>query len=532
MIILLPLILLLLAWLVMIIMRLARPRFAFFWLIATLASLMAWLIILLFRLRLPFSFILIKWQAGEYLTASPVLMIDQFSWPFIMAFETICLGTVLTAVMRFPEHKNQDWFSWSTCMVINFCGLLCLLTGNIITLFLTWTLFALVELTVRLISADDTQPDSAIGVGIIRTVSIMILIGTVVVYQIDPGSIEIAPPGSMPANLFLLACGLWASSILWSRPKAHHLDQGVNFMLFFAPAGASLAMFTRLASSASQPSIPEFNGLALVVLSLAALLSAVKWITASDEQTGFTSWIIAGVLLSLLSSYIHQPASSLAWGLIVLLAGSTLFLLSIRNRLVNAIPILSMACIVAFPYSPAWQAVKIYSLKASPLTLIVQVTILLTHSLLITGYYRHALRTNEPPENLERWMWIIYPIGALLLPIALFFINYWNPLRQANPYFTNPSLSDSWPALVVTLIAICLIIIDHWQPGINTMIHTTRASTNLVKLPGRLARGLFQLAGNLATIFDQTLEGPGGILWALLLLTVLVTFLLQQFAGV
>ena len=71
--------LLLLAPLVMLLIHLWQPRFAYSWLIATAAALASWIIILAQQTQLPRAITLVEWQPKEFFIVSPAsdLVISQ-----------------------------------------------------------------------------------------------------------------------------------------------------------------------------------------------------------------------------------------------------------------------------------------------------------------------------------------------------------------------------------------------------------------------------------------------------------------------
>ena len=60
--------------LLILILRVTRPRFRAFWLLSALAGLAAWVTLLLSLSRLPFSLPLVTWRPEELFPAAPVLM--------------------------------------------------------------------------------------------------------------------------------------------------------------------------------------------------------------------------------------------------------------------------------------------------------------------------------------------------------------------------------------------------------------------------------------------------------------------------
>jgi hypothetical protein len=142
------------------------------------------------------------------------------------------------------------------------------------------------------------------------------------------------------------------------------------------------------------------------------------------------------------------------------------------------------------------------------------------------GYARHALRPGESLEGLERWVWLIYPLGLILLPITHFLIGLW----------TVPSLKSVPPAgwFMGLLACIFALLGMYWMfrnPG------SRLAALSLVESVFSL-RWFYQGLSVLLDAFEQlldfltaVLEGDGGVLWGILLLALLLTLFFKSAGG-
>jgi hypothetical protein len=65
----------------MLAIRLLRPRFVYFWLVAVFGALVAWPLVLIYRPGLSLSFPLATWRPEALFSASPALLIDRLSGP-------------------------------------------------------------------------------------------------------------------------------------------------------------------------------------------------------------------------------------------------------------------------------------------------------------------------------------------------------------------------------------------------------------------------------------------------------------------
>jgi hypothetical protein len=260
---------------------------------------------------------------------------------------------------------------------------------------------------------------------------------------------------------------------------------------------------------------------------LAALYAAISWASAEDEVAGRQFWILGAASFAVGAAVISQPAASLAWGLICLLSGGVLFLFSPRRRALLFLPAISLLFFTTLPFSPGWDGVGVYWGEfpaAGSLFFIAQ-------ALLLAGYARHALRPGPRQGGAERWVWAVYPLGLALLPISHALLAYWGMASAGSFAAGERSLLASWPAGLVLLLAAALGVL--FQRGLQFPAGVLNAVKNVLSLRWvyRGLWGLYRSAGRLVRLLNQILEGEGGILWTLLLLTLLLALVVQTGQG-
>ena len=143
-----PILLLVFTSLVMLVIRLARPGFAYLWLVAALGALLAWAMVLFTRTHIPQNLPLMTWLPAAFFPASPALLVDPVSWSYALALATLALAVILTDVLR---AADADWVPWAGSLVVTALGLLAVLSGNLLTLLLAWTAIDLAELVILLV---------------------------------------------------------------------------------------------------------------------------------------------------------------------------------------------------------------------------------------------------------------------------------------------------------------------------------------------------------------------------------------------
>jgi len=255
---------------------------------------------------------------------------------------------------------------------------------------------------------------------------------------------------------------------------------------------------------------------------LAALFGGVTWVAARDELDGRPFWILGMASLAFAAALRGQAQASLAWGISLLLSGGLLFLISSRHRYLLVLAFLGCMGMSALPFTPSWQGVRLYAAPFTPSLLL----FLLAQAALLAGYVRHTLQPGHPLSGVERWTWAIYPAGLALLPLAHFFVAWWG-WSQAG----YPPLAGSWPG-VAALLLVGLVFtrtrkVTHQALPVVTFL---REFFSMGWFYGLLWSVYHLLRRGISSI-NLILEGEGGFLWTLLLLTLLLSLLMQPGLG-
>jgi hypothetical protein len=216
------------------------------------------------------------------------------------------------------------------------------------------------------------------------------------------------------------------------------------------------------------------------------------------------------------------PGASFAWGVSLILAGGLLFLVSARHRALIPILLVGFFSLTTLPFTPTWEGGLLF---AGPNSLWM-VMFLIGLVLLLMGYLRHALRPGPGLEGVERWVWLIYPFGLALLPVSHFMIGILGRLD------TSPvSIGRLVPGLLS--LALLALGIYAWQntPDLPRPVKDGLKSVFSVQWIYRgvteIYLGISRFIGFITAVF----EGEGGVLWALLLLTLLMALILQGRVG-
>lgn len=488
-----------------------RPRLPYEWIVAAFSASLSWGLIFAARIAIPSTIPLGNWESVSP-SYSPILLLDGFSWLYALALATLVLAVVLSDVARL---KKVTWKSWTSSLVMVALSILAVMAGNQLTLLLAWAAIDLVEILHWMAFVYDSKTRQRIVFAFsFRAIGIMLTFW----------------PGNNP-YVYILAALLRLVILPVHLPEMEQakLRRGLGTILRLVPPVASLVFAVRIAAIGLPPNESDiWLGFVLIV----AFMASLSWVRAKNELEGRPYWVLGMSLLTLASAIRNQPAASMAWGISLVLAGGFLFLYSTRSRLLNILLFWMVMGISTLPFTPSWDAGRFF---AAPL-FSWQLLFLLPQSALLFGYIRNGLRSGTGVEASDKLMWVIYPWGLFLLPLVLYVIGYWkwqDILQQGTGYqypgARNPI--EMYSGLAALLIVGILSALSRIIPRRLKAISAWQEKAFPTSWMSLIIFGIFRLVGDSVGIISELFEGEGGILWTLLLLTLLLTFFSQGGAG-
>ncbi len=513
---------LLLAPLAMLILRLVRPRFGFFWLLAASAAILAWALLLFSRLRMPFSFPLVTWRPEEFFPVSPELLVDGVSWPFALALATLAMAGILTDVVRKPQDEEgiSNWLAWSSGLALAGLGLLAILAGNLLTVLLAWTALDLVEIIIWLsqVQASEGREQAVVAFAGRLAGTVGVLWASMLAHAAYlPLSLVTIPP--QISTYLLVAAGLRLGIFPASSPLSQYSPswRSQAVLLRLVPVAAILPLLVRCASVGAAPAWLPYL---FLVAALAALYGGVSWAAASDEHSAQSYWTLGLASLALASALRAQPAASLAWGLAALLPGGLLLLAALRNRGLTLLLLVGWLGMSGLPFTPAWQGMGLYH---APFPLL-GILFLLAHAALSAGYLRHTLRPAPPLAGVERWVWLIYPWGLFLPVVVHLALAWWGRIPI-------PDWVDSWPGVLSNALAVAFAVWRGRGHKVSPRLQSGVSRFLSIAWLYRLLWNIYYAMRRASFFASAVLEGRAGSLWALLLLILLLSLLFQLTMG-
>jgi hypothetical protein len=281
------------------------------------------------------------------------------------------------------------------------------------------------------------------------------------------------------------------------------------------PVSASLALLARTATlDISETFAPYLLTIALI----AAVYGAAGWNRVTHELDGRPYWILGMAALALAAAVRGQEEASLAWGLASVLSGGVLFLRSTRSFRAPVLPAIGLWAFSALPFSPTWHGARLFTL--SPPLLVF--AYLMVHVAMLIGYWRLVDNEREPLAVSERWVRLIYPLGIALLPVTFLWMRWW-------PWPDGGGLRGPlWPGGLTAGLALAFWLSRErfrfvrwgWVGEFSDKVLSLNWLYHL------FWKG-YRFLGTILAFASAILEGEGGVLWALLLLTLLLSLLAQ-----
>jgi len=231
--------------------------------------------------------------------------------------------------------------------------------------------------------------------------------------------------------------------------------------------------------------------------------------------------------LAIYSSINGNQIATLAWTLALILSGSVLFLFSARGRILTVIPLLAVIGFTGLPFTPTvvgWQGIIISG------GLFRNFLMILSVSIIILGYLRHATIIGELLAQKEKWIWITYPLGLFILILTQWFIFLISDLE----WYLTGILVASITAFLLPLIIFFLIrrflresdyaefLQRVLQPVGNLIISflSFRWVYNLIW-------SFLGLIQRLVNVLTNIFEGQGGIVWVIVFLVMLISLVIS-----
>ena len=504
----------------------SRPGIGSTWMIAAGVSLLAWLVLAGSPTRLFPEIDISGWIPDENGSLPVIFRLDRVAWQYAFAIVALNVAMLFTSSARI--HVRNESFLWAGSLILSAIGLLACASLSPVSLILTWTLLDFSELGLILFIRSDRRIDSSSLASFTgRVLGTLIFAGIFILAGVDgrlPTFKELSPAFFPAISLaVILRLGVFPLHPQISQESPINRSAG-NVINLIAPASA-LVFLGRLKGEYGFPSLAVTLLLAFMILYM--VYAALKWFNVSGELHGRPFWVISTAVFSL-SCVLHGQAQfSTAWGMILLLGGGGLFLASPRNKWVSIFLMAIFFGISGIPGSPsmsAWTGIIEGSLYISiPLFMIAA-------AFLFSGYLKFAQIPEDDFTGVDRWVKVVFPAGLGILILSQWIIF----IRNLPASF---SFTYWWFGVAVFILALLIYlfqlrilpasitqkmsrIIEAGKTTYATRLDVVFSLNWLYKF----SRVAFNLVQRILNLVSGVLEGEGGILWAILLLALLISY--------
>ena len=558
----------------MLIIHLVWPKFSIQGFLVVLAVFAGWIMVLITRSADPQTITLLHWAPVSFFPNSPSLLVDRISWYFSLVLMSLSLSVIITSIAQLgqalkpgpsratngiqgkgtlgsSEDENtsaaltnvqelstsSNWQTWAGMLVLTSFGLISVSAGNMLTLLLAWAALDGIELVILMGHILESKSRERI---IVAFTARLAGIGTVLLAGIIPWSQGMSLSFeniSQSTSIYLIfAAGLRLGVLPLHLPYLQPLPirRGLGTLLRLIPAASSYILLVRVAGvGVLGAATPYLLGLT----ALAGVYASINWARADDELSGRPYWLLGTSSLVVASAILNQPIACLAWAIASLLSGGLVFSMSLRHKNLLPIAMLGLINLSALPFTGVWLGSGLYRYTGaisgaipSPFFYTVSVAFLLAHAFLFAGYARHIFRGISHPqalveEHIERWVWLLYPLGLFFIIVTHFLIGFWLYPDINNVVFVE------WVMGPLAIVLATIIIYTFWRyphifphRGITTSVSPITRVLSFEWLY-RLFWRFYRLLTRVSALFSTILEGDGGILWALVLFALIFVFL-------
>jgi len=490
------------------------------WIAAVLGALIAWVFVFLNYRNFQISISILPWNFVNQYDFSPTIQFNRYSWSYALAIITLLLSSLLISIIN---DEGKRWITWILSLILGAFGLWSVLSLNPVTLILAWAAMDIgVFLIVSGFVTNSQARERAVVAFSINILAVLLLTwSTLIEYPLSSEGL----PGNQESFVSLLALaviGLRVGGITIYSPAINDTDfsKSLGSLLHLVPAAAAFALFNTI----QVLSYPEGVELALVVaISMIVLINAMSWVWQAKSSRHLTNWIILMAGFSMVSVIRGELEASLVWGVASILSGGILFLASMNHRYLFLLAGIGLINISMLPYTPTWAGTQLF---ATPFYWGLFI-LLFSHVLILLGYFQIARRLDDRQEKVDRFTWIVYFWGLLLLPLVHLLIG----ILMRDSAMLGFS---GWLGLLSSAAALSIFIVHRYYPKHRIWsFFGNRFMPRLQKLFDlrwfwRSLWSLYRGFGRAVDLLTKVLEGDGGILWTLLLLVLFIT-LIRQF---
>ncbi|PWH18458.1 MAG: hypothetical protein DDG59_05830 [Anaerolineae bacterium] len=482
-------------------LRFRKARIGLQWLVSYLGAMFAWLCLFGLRFFLPHELAMWRWQPQNLFPLSPALLADGFSWPIGLILVSVGGAVLLTEATTQAEERV---FGWAGNLLLVGLGLSAIFAGNQLTLLLAWAATDLVELAIWLSRPAQAQLRERVILAFSsRAFAVMLSLW------------GFGNPWAYVVSI-LLRWGVFPFHLPYL--ESPDLRRGLGTIIRIVPPLTTIPLLARFADLATFSSLEWIR----LILGVIALLALIQWVLSADVFESRPFWIIGVASFAFYAAVLGRPEAVLAWGGVLAVCGSFLFLTQVRDRFWLLTFGFVVMLLLGLPFTPFWDLVRIYPRRWSMETLFW----MLSHFLLIVGAGRFFLQKPKGAIEGEPWTQFLHRFALIGLIGSVLIVGYggWRSVLEtalSRPYTQGRSWLEYFIGFGLMGMSLLMALMLRWRslPSLR-LSERWRRWFSMEWLYGFL-RWAFRQVGILYQQFEAVLEGRGGILWAIVFTFVL-----------
>ncbi|MBN1535323.1 MAG: hypothetical protein JW908_01230 [Anaerolineales bacterium] len=492
---------------IILLIRLIREKFAYYWLLSTFGILVGWVLILFSRSGLPYVQNPAGLLPGAEKIGLPSLLIDGLSWPYALVLITLAMVVYLSLVVN---ASQMDWLSLGGGLVLTAFGLLAIHARDATTIRTSWAVIDIVEFSLLFARIRDRHRiNSLLSAFALRLIGIILFLW-----------------GTSDTNVLLLAAGIR----LFVIPAGSLSEDTLNlprcmiyFLTLISPLSA-LIVFSRIAVTIDITALNIFLFIAVVSI---GVIAGLAWFTARNEFEGRRYWVFILSSFVILAAMRGLVIASAVWGFAMILSGGILFFEEkfIRKPIFLYVGLLA---ITSIPFTPTWDGASLYSTEPG----ISMVILILVQSLLVGGYLKHTSKSRSQIETSERWVLLLNPLRLVIIVGVYWLLAflYWRDgvlLLNSTPWLLHKNIIDYFVGFIIGAAGLVIYLSWRNQHRFPSWIKHIKINWAFSDWLTKSGHRIFRLFGRFTYGLSAVVEGESGILLTLLLLALLITFFLQ-----
>ncbi len=445
------------------------------------------------------------------------LVVDSNSWPVGTALLTLASAVVLSRIVRIGEISRQD-LAWVA--IYSGLGLAACFAFSVPAVMISW---AALDLAGAVYFFHSSQDEPVFRKSLARIVVNMVATTTIALTLTGWGGgesdLSVIPAGS--ALVFLGAAALRLGAAVYRNTGVNFTSEAPASLLVWemASVAGALAVLVRAAVSGGAGiwTIPLTTAAAL-----AGLVLAIRSLIGGGVHAGAGAWVRGLGVLAAAAAVNGLAGAATAFSVVLLLGFGLIGIEGTGVSRYRWLFFLTAVLVSGLPFSPAWGTAALVETAPMPWGYIFAAT----YASVLARFLTPVIGKDPEDQPVVPGVRSIY-IGGLLLLVVGLVITGWAPLLIG-----NRALESWWGGgLVILLTAVWLLVEEKSGDRLRKVLFS-RSWENPAGWVRRLWRRGTSAAMFGLALLARLLEGEAAMLWALVLLSLIVSLFVQLKLGV